>query len=117
MANDVVNAPNLGVPPIAVPKAKDETPRVVVASQWKLMWWKFRKHRLAMTSLVVIISLYIIAFFAGFFAPQATDSYSRRYTQAPPQVINWFDIGAFAPYVYAYEQATDPRTLRRSYVI
>jgi peptide/nickel transport system permease protein len=117
MANDVVNTPNLGVPPIAVPKTKDETPRVVVASQWKLMWWKFRKHRLAMISLVVIVSLYLIAFFAGFFAPQSTASYNRGYTQAPPQAINWIDNGAFAPYIYAYEQATDPRTLRRSYVI
>jgi peptide/nickel transport system permease protein len=117
MANDVVNNPNVAVPPVAAPKAKDETPRVVVASQWKLMWWKFRKHRLAMISLVVIIFLYFVAFFAGFFAPQATDSYSRGYTQAPPQAIQWFDDGAFAPYVYAYTQETDQRTYRRTYVI
>ncbi|MFN8375114.1 MAG: ABC transporter permease [Anaerolineae bacterium] len=88
-----------------------------MASQWRLMWWKFRRHKLAMISLVIITSLYTVAFCAGFFAPQATDSYSRGYTQAPPQAINWFDNGAFSPFVYAYKQETDPRTYRRTYAI
>ncbi|MFN8531373.1 MAG: ABC transporter permease [Anaerolineae bacterium] len=94
-----------------------EEPRVVVASQWKLMWWKFRKHRLAMISLIVIGTMYIITFCAGFFAPQSVDSYNRRYTQAPPMQINWFDNGQFAPFVYAYKQETDPRTYERFYTI
>ena len=81
------------------------------------MWWKFRRHRLAMISLVVIIMLYTIAIFAGFFAPQAADSYQRRYTQAPPQTVHWIDDGVFGPYVYAYKQTTDPITLKRTYEI
>lgn len=98
-------------------KRPDAAPQRFVASQWQLMWWKFRKHRLAMISLVIIFCLYFMAIFAGFFAPQASDTYHRRYTSAPPQSIQWFDKGGFAPYVYAYEQETDPMTYQRIYTI
>lgn len=92
-----------------------DVPKQLVASQWQLMWWKFRKHRLAMVSLVIILTLYIVAFFAGFFAPQGMDTFSRRYISAPPQPINWIDDGQLAPFVYAYKQKTDPVTLTRTY--
>ena len=95
--------------------ATNNIPARLVASQWQLMWWKFRKHRLAMVSLFIVIALYIIAIFAGFFAPHATDTYHRRYTSAPPQRIHWFDDGKFAPFVYAYTQETDPMTYQRIY--
>ncbi len=94
-----------------------ETSKVAVASQWQLMWWKFRRHRMAMISMVVIIAFYLIAILAGFFAPQATSSYNRRYTQAPPQTIHWLNEGKFAPYVYGYKQETDPMTLERTYTV
>ena len=96
---------------------EEDAPRVVVASQWQLMWWKFRRHRMAMVGLVIVALLYFVAFFAGFFAPQATATYNRRYTQAPPQTIHWFDDGVFAPHVYGYSQETDPRTYQRIYTI
>jgi peptide/nickel transport system permease protein len=81
------------------------------------MWWKFRKHRLAMLSLTIVIALYVVAFFAGFFAPASTATYHRNYTQAPPQTIYLSDNGAFSPLVYAYKQATDPKTYKRTYVV
>jgi peptide/nickel transport system permease protein len=117
MANKIIEASEL-IPPSDTPAIVDEVlPRVVIASQWKLMWWKFRKHRLAMVGLIIVIAFYVIAFFAGFFAPQSTDTYSRRYTQAPPQTIQWFDNGVLSPFVYAYSQETDQRTYARIYTI
>ena len=92
-------------------------PKQLVASQWQLMWWKFRKHRLAMVSLIIITTLYTVAIFAGFFAPKAKDTYHRTYTSAPPQKIYWFDEGRYAPHVYAYDQETDPLTFLRTYTI
>lgn len=118
MAEDIVNNPiELAAPTGAFPIVEEDIPQIVIASQWKLMWWKFRKHRLAMISLVIIFTLYFVAFFAGFFAPQASDTYSRRYTQAPPQTIHLFDNGTFAPFVYGYDQETDPRTYARIFTI
>ncbi|MCJ7824952.1 MAG: hypothetical protein MUP44_08645, partial [Anaerolineales bacterium] len=28
--------------------------RIYVASQWQLMWWKFRRHKMAMVSIVLL---------------------------------------------------------------
>ncbi len=118
MVNKAAEVPELAPRSDAVSGVDEVMPRVVVASQWRLMWWKFRKHRLAMVSLVILICLYVLAFFAGFFAPHATDSYNRRYTQAPPQTIHWFDAeGNFGPFVYGYRQETDPLTYRRTYTV
>lgn len=91
-------------------------PKNLVASQWQLMWWKFRKHRLAMLSLMIIAMLYFISIFAGFFAPAAMDTYHRGYTAAPPQTIHWIDEGRLAPYVYGYTLETDPLTYTRTFV-
>ena len=38
---------------------------IAVAGQWKLFWLKFRRHRLAVASLVVVILLYLTAAFAA----------------------------------------------------
>lgn len=116
MANKILKVADL-VPPNIPPLAEESVTRVAIASQWRLMWWKFRKHRLAMVGLVIIIIMYIVAIFAGFFAPQAADSYSRTYTQVAPQTVHWFDNGRFAPFIYGYKQTTDPKTYKRTYTI
>jgi peptide/nickel transport system permease protein len=104
--------------------------RLVMASQWRLMWWKFRKHRLALISLVVITAMYVVAFFAGFFAPKTADpanlqtpnytppgyTHQSEYVNAPPMPIYWLDNGAFAPYVYGYKKTRDPNTLEETFV-
>lgn len=130
MAQELVGATPLPAPVDALVMG-EAAERVVVASQWRLMWWKFRKHRLAMVSLVVIIIFYIVAFFAGFFAPKTADpanlqtpnytppgyTHQSEYVNAPPMPIYWFDNGAFAPYVYAYKKVRDPNTLEETFSI
>ena len=34
--------------------------RIFVASQWQLMWWRFRKHKVAVASAVVVFGFYLI---------------------------------------------------------
>ena len=46
-----------------ISKRPVEEERIFVATQWQLMWWKFRKHKLAMVSGVIMIVLYLIALF------------------------------------------------------
>ena len=117
MADEALKSPKAGIRPGVVHVTSQEVPQSAVASQWRLMWWKFRRHRLAMISAVVVLTLYTMALFAGFFAPQARSTYDRRYTQSPPQTIHWFDDGEFGPYVYGFKQETDPRTLQRHYTV
>ncbi len=92
--------------------------QIFVAPQWKLMWWKFRKHRLAMVSGVVLIVLYLTAIFCEFVAPYDPESFSTRYTLAPPSRIHFFDTeGAFrGPFIYGMKRERDPVTLRPIFV-
>ena len=41
--------------------------RVSVASNWKLVWWRFRKNRLAVISSVVLVFFYMIVLVPDFF--------------------------------------------------
>ncbi len=96
-------------------KGADTEERLSVATQWQLMWWRFRKHHLAMVGGVVVIAFYLIVIFADFLAyaePDASDA-NRGYT--PPQVINWTLDGKFAPHVYYLRGERDAKTLKRVY--
>jgi len=66
-------------------KTMIETNRIEVASQWTLMWLKFKKHKLAMLSGIMVLIFYFIALFAEIFATQAPSSYKAKYVYAPPQ--------------------------------
>jgi peptide/nickel transport system permease protein len=104
--------------PVVEPEAPTVTTdeRYYMASQWKLMWWRFRKHKIAVASLIVIIGLYLIALFAGFLAPYGIEQRNARFTQTPPQRIHLRDGDRFVgPYVYGLTRKQDPQTLRRFY--
>ena len=90
--------------------------RIAVATQWQLMWWRFRKHRLAVGGTIVLVVFYLVALFADFFSyvdPQESDA--QRSLMAP-QSIHWIDDGRFAPYVHALKGTRDPVTFKRVYV-
>ncbi len=62
--------------------------RVDVASQWKLMWWRFRRHKLAVVGTSIVALIYLTAIFAGFLAPYTRDWHDAQYTYAPPQRLH-----------------------------
>lgn len=87
---------------------------IATASQWRLMWWKFRKHRLALISGVIVLGIYLVALFADFLAPADPNQTHPRYTYAPPQTIGLFVEGkGFMPHVKGYEVEIDPVAVRR----
>src|SRR5215468_2013905 len=86
------------------------------ASQWKLMWLPFRKHRLAMAGLVVVLALYFIAIFCEALAPFNPETSSSRDVYHPPQAIHFFKDGwSFQPHVIALRQQRDRLTLATRY--
>lgn len=95
--------------------------RIVIANQWQLIWWKFRKHRLAMLAGLVTILLYVVTLFAEFVAPYSAGTYSAQHTFLPPQSINffqWTDAGwRFYPHVYGHKVQVDPESFKRTYVV
>lgn len=73
------------------------------ASQWQLIWWKFRKHRLAILGGTIISLLYIIALFGEFIAPYNAHRRHADYVYIPPQGIHIIDATGdfhFIPFVY-----------------
>jgi peptide/nickel transport system permease protein len=89
---------------------KDKEAQVFVAPQWKLMWWKFRRHKLAVISAVVVILIYSITIIAEFLAPSLPDTTNAKLLYAPPQVVQIDNQGLF---VNGYTSEIDPEALRR----
>ena len=99
------------------PGEQSQSLETEVASQWKLMWWKFRKHKLAMVSAVIIILFYIVAAFAEFFAPVSSRTYNPEYVNAPPQVIHFFRDGKFRPSVDGLRFERDPQSFKKTWTV
>ena len=97
--------------------SEDKESRVYVASQWRLMWWRFRKHRMAVVGGIVTILIYMIALFAEFLAPFPPDMTNTKATYAPPQSLILFDETGFDPHVLGYTVEVDPVALRRTFVV
>ncbi|HEY4166138.1 MAG TPA: ABC transporter permease [Reyranella sp.] len=86
--------------------------RVAVASNWKLVWWRFRRHHLAMASAGLLILLYLIVLFPSFFSTQDPERTDARQAFIPVQSIHLFDDGKLAPWVPAIAGKRNPTTLR-----
>jgi peptide/nickel transport system permease protein len=89
--------------------------RIAVATQWQLMWWRFRKHKLALGGTVVLVGFYIVALFADFFAYTDPHESDAQRSLIAPQTIQWFDDGKFRPYVHGLKGTRDPITFKRVY--
>jgi peptide/nickel transport system permease protein len=97
-----------------IPEVSEE--RALVASQWQLMWWRFRRHRLAMAGTVVIVIFYILGIFCEFLAPYDPNAFERSFTFVPPQPVHFFHQGEWrGPFVYGLERTRDPATYLITY--
>jgi peptide/nickel transport system permease protein len=99
--------------PGAVTSVAEE--RISVATQWQLMWWRFRKHRVAIASTVVVLLFYLVVILADFLAYADPLASEAQRSLLPPQPIHWFDGGRFAPHVYGLTGRRDPVTFKRVY--
>ncbi len=98
--------------------SKEEIEEIWLASQWKLIWWKFRRHKLAMFSTCVLILLYMLVLFCEIIAPYDPWKRFEDYKNAPPQIINIYskDGGLQRPFVYGLKQEFNMETFRRTFV-
>ncbi len=88
-------------------------------SYWSLVWWRFKKNKLAIVGGILLIVMYF-SFVAvpEFISPYDLERRSE-YTEARPQTIRFVDQnGKFhlRPFVYGLERKVDPVARRRSYV-
>jgi peptide/nickel transport system permease protein len=93
----------------------DSEEKVAVATQWQLMWWRFRKHKLAMIGTLILILFYLASFGADFLSYVDPEESEAQRSLMEPQPIYWFDEGSFRPYVYRQIGRRDPITFKRVY--
>jgi peptide/nickel transport system permease protein len=89
--------------------------RIYAASQWQLMWWRLRKHRLAMAAAAVLAVFYLVVMGAEFFATSDPRASNAGRGLMKPQPIHFFDGWKWSPHVYAIKGKRDPRTFKRVY--
>lgn len=89
-------------------------------SQKELMWRSFKKHKLAIGALIILLGFYLIAIFSGFIATEDPNERYADYIFAPPQMPRFIDDEGqihLRPFVYALNKTTDPDTWKRIYEI
>ena len=102
--------------PNATEKLTPEQERYYMATQWQLMWWKLKRHRLAMISGAVLTLMYFSVIISEFLAPYALTTRNTDFIYAPPQTINFFHNGEFqGPFVYGLKYQLNMTNLKREY--
>jgi peptide/nickel transport system permease protein len=102
--------------PYVAERLTAEQEKYYMAGQWKLMWWRFRRHRPAVVSMAFLALMYLSTVISEFIAPYDVQTRSSAYIFAPPQRVHFFHDGKFVgPFVYALKTARDMETLQRVY--
>ena len=79
-----------------------------MAGQWKLMWWRFRRHRPAVVSGAFLLLIYLSTAISEWIAPYDLHSRHIKYIFAPPQGIHLFHEGRFiGPFASTTNEAKD----------
>ena len=92
-----------------------EEERLYYATQWQLMWWQYKKNRLAFVGMFVLGVLYLVALSAGVLAPYEPTERFGGLEMAPPTRIRIYsqEGGLQRPFIYKLQGTVDMNTLRR----
>lgn len=103
--------------PEAIYQYTDAQKALFEASQLRLMWWKFRRHKPALISAVFLGLLYLSILVSEILAPYNLHSRHSSSIYAPPQSVHLFHNGELrAPFVYGYDFKLNMENLKREYV-
>jgi len=102
--------------PMSVDAMTPDQERYNRASQWRLMWWRLLRHRVAVACGFLLLFFYATTLVSEILAPYALDTRNTDFIYAPPQKVRIFDGGHLvAPYVEGYDYRLDMNNLKRVY--
>ena len=102
--------------PYSVERMTPAQERFYMASEWRMVWWKLRRHRIAVLAGAILLVMYASILICEVLAPYDLDARNTDFIYAPPQRIRIFDDGRLvAPFVYGYDYRLDMNTLERVY--
>ena len=98
-------------------KLREQSEEFLIASQWRLMWWKFRRHRLAVACSVILIIFYTVAIFCEFFSPADPRQRDSGHIYAPAQRVRFMapDGLHLRPFVYGIKGGALDENWMRQY--
>ena len=87
------------------------------ASQWRLILYRFRRHKLAVTGGIILIFFYAAALFAPFVAPYDPSAFYDDHANVPPQRVRFRDENGFSlrPFYHHLTKVRNPETLQLEY--
>jgi len=89
---------------------------IATASQWKLIYWKFLQHKMALVAIFVLVIFYLMAVFAGFFAINDIDTRFSNMQNAPPMAIHLFSKNGFEGlYYHPFTRELNKNTFKYDY--
>lgn len=99
-------------------EANAEGERIYYATQWQLMWWQYKKNRMAFLGMFVLAILYLTALFAGVLAPNDPVQQFGGLEMAPPVRVHILDEQGklHRPFIYKFDAKINMDTLRREFV-
>jgi peptide/nickel transport system permease protein len=93
-----------------------EQERFYRASQWQIMWWRFKRHRIAVIAGAILLLFYASTLVSELIAPYYLHTRDTRHIYTPPQELHLFHEGRFVgPFVYGYNMELDLTALKREY--
>ncbi len=106
-------------PEPAAPAADQKNLKYYTASQWDLVWWRFRRHRAAMAGFIVLALMVFVSTFAEFFAPYGPTERNSDYLLGAPQIPKVWDANGVSlqPFIHGLSTERDPVTLRQITVV
>ena len=94
--------------PYDVERSNPALEKVYMASQWRMMWLRFRRHRVAIFCGVLLALMYLAILCVEFLAPYSQHSRNVDYIYTPPQQVHLFHEGEFVgPFVYSLDYRLD----------
>jgi len=93
-----------------------EQERYYLASQWRMMWWRLKRHRLAVISGAVLAVMFFSVLVSEVLSPYNLHSRHTDFIYAPPQGVHLFHEGRFVgPFVYGLAYRLNMQNLKREY--
>jgi peptide/nickel transport system permease protein len=88
--------------PVQAPIARSDEERFYYATQWELMWWRFRRHKMAFVCLWLLLAFYLVGIFADSFAPYDPWARFSKFHRAPPTVVRVYKPGEGVQFPFVY---------------
>ncbi len=102
--------------PYSIERVTPEQERFYLASQWRMIWLKFRRHHVAVVSGFVLLVMYASILIVEVLAPYDLHSRDVDHIYVPPQGVHFFHNGDFlGPFVYDLDYRLDIPKMRRVY--